>query len=357
MDLERRDYAEATDKLERAAAIHERFFAEDPYPYVSILLNLAEARTSAGQYEQAQAGLDRVEQVLAGIAEDLPKARNARAQLLKIRAWLLSDWKGDHDGAETLMIEAVELSREPDRPAAVAKMLSNLASVQAARGKLQEALASYEEVVELVRESHGADAIETATVLENAANVYFRMNKYDEALTRLSEVLAIRKRVFGEDSFMAARTGFNMAVVALRTGDSKRAVAEIDRVLPIFQKQLGGENPEMSALWRHRAECHLALGNAAMALADAERAATILEPRHPPTHPNRLRCMQVRAEVLRALGRDAEAKHLVNESLAQLDAGNPDQAKWIEKLRAMLESDAGDGAASQPATSSAPAAP
>lgn len=356
LNMYRREFPQAIDKLERAAAIRERTAAEEPLETASVLSNLTEAHIGAGQYESADTAIKRAERVLDRSSGGTRLAWNTRVRLLSMKARLLQNWKGDLAGAEEALTSGAQLAREHLAPANVAFSLNDLAQVQMQRGKLEEALNSQNEAIEIDRGTYGSESAETATALENSANVYFQMKNYDEALSRLSEVLAIRQHVFGNDSFLAARTGYNMAVVASKTGDARRAVEEFDRVLPIFEKQLGNDHPEVAVLLRTRAACRRDLGDLSTALADARRSADILAGKLPPTHPMRLSSAQVLAKILHQAGQGDEARRVVDESIEQLDADDPDQAQWIEKLRAVREPNA-DEAASQPATSSAPAAP
>ena len=156
-----------------------------------------------------------------------------------------ANWKGDLGEAERLSTEALDLYRRNGEPFLIADALNNLAVIKMHRGKLDEAIALYEEAIALTREVYGERHPHVAVRLENLGNVYMRQGEFDKTNALLDEVLAIRESAYGKDSAPAARTRFNMGVVASRSGRLRARLELIGSALDVFRKQSGRAEPRL----------------------------------------------------------------------------------------------------------------
>jgi CHAT domain-containing protein len=130
-----------------------------------------------------------------------------------------------YDGAETLLLQARELSRRlPDRRLE-AQVVGNLASVYQALGELKRALAFYNDPL-LTNEK--VAPFTWTNRLSNVAALYAELGKPDQALDAYRRVLA--SQFSGEES-LRLHARINMGQVLFQRGDTPAALEQLSRAL------------------------------------------------------------------------------------------------------------------------------
>ena len=132
--------------------------------------------------------------------------------------------KGDPKGADVHYQRALAILRKHRGPEhnQVIGLLNDVAMNYIVLSEFEQALATFNHVIDNQRLALGDVHPEVATSLENQANVLYRMKRLPEATTKLEETLSIRKKALGEDSMPVARTTFNLGMVYGDSGDLTR---------------------------------------------------------------------------------------------------------------------------------------
>ena len=308
---------------------------------------------SASRFPEAERQLDRATALL----DRMPGRRaRLRGRVLSERADLVRYWKNDLPEAERLSTQALDLYRKNGEPFLIADALGNLAVIKMHRNQLDEAIALYEEAIELTREVYGERHPHVAVRLENLGNVYLIRGELDKTNALLDEVLAIRESVYGKDSALAARTRFNMGVVAharrrLRARlavdrlDARRLAQEPGRAEPRLCDRAARARPRRRRSRRSRRA--RSRYEASLAIQDALAA---------PTAELRLKTLDALARVRCQLGSVDEGRQTAELALAALDRGNADHQKWIAIFESLIAK-CGGGSESERADLLAPSRP
>lgn len=154
------------------------------------------------------------------------------------------------DDAEELYREAVALRREVADPELLALSLNNFGLFLADRGKLDEAEASIQESLGLMRASRPEDDPELATVKSSLASLLHRQGKLEQATELLEQVLSTNLRVLGEDQPDLSIDRHNLGQLLLESGRFTDAEPLLERAAHDAQRLLGREHPTAWALAR-----------------------------------------------------------------------------------------------------------
>lgn len=175
---------------------------------------------------------------------------------------------GAPDEAETLLREALDLSRAPgvELHTAEAGVLSDLAAVHRSRGRFD------------VAESHAREALAMRRALGEPAGLADTLNglgmalhdggKAADAVAALEEGLRLARQAYGEDHTKTALAQCNVAMARHRAGEVETALREFRACVEARRRLLGDQHPYVG----------LALNNMALVYADrneydeAERA-------------------------------------------------------------------------------------
>lgn len=145
---------EAWRCLEEATALVKQYAGEDSYYFCVALQQLSAFYANAQLYEQA-----------------LEYALAAKENLLKTR---------------------------PDNKADMAGTLYKIGLIQERRGRFEEAVSHYEQVIRLAEEVYGKNHGLYAYYMNSLASGYKHLRQYDKALAYSIEALEIASRIFGE---------------------------------------------------------------------------------------------------------------------------------------------------------------
>jgi tetratricopeptide (TPR) repeat protein len=211
------------------------------------------------------------------------------------------------------------------------------------RGKLDEALALYEEALGQTRQLYGDRSPAAAITLENIGSLYSRRGEWDRNLATLTEVLSIREEVYGADSAPASRTRVNMGLALFKLGRIEQALEVIDVALAGCRKHYGEHSLEVAVVLSHRAACRQALGDLGSASRDFESALAILDAMDAPASEWRLATLLDIARLRCKQGSPDRARSSADLALAVLDPETPDHQEWIGKFEEAMASCAAGG--------------
>ena len=138
----------------------------------------------------------------------------------------------------------------PDHPDTLTAR-NNLAGAYRASGRLEEAITLYEQVFSGRRRVLGPDHRSTLTARDNLADTYWEAGRLDEAITLKKQILADAMRIMGADSPGASAARNNLAATYRDAGKLDEAITLYQENLDDVTRVMGPHHPETLAS-RHR---------------------------------------------------------------------------------------------------------
>ena len=244
---------------------------------------------------------------------------------------------GLHYEALTLdvAVAALEGTRAPDHPDTLASR-NNLAGAYREAGRLEEAIALYEQVLTDRTRVLDEDHPDTLTSRHNLAGAYREAGRLEEAIALFEQVLTDRTRVLGEDHPHTLASRNNLAYAYQEAGRLGQAIALYEQVLTDRTRVLGEDHPDTLASRNNLAYVYKRVDRLEEAIALYERVLTdrtrVLGEDHPDTLTSRnnlasayhaagrlteaiMRWQAVCADCLRILGPDHPLTATVHENL------------------------------------------
>ena len=134
----------------------------------------------------------------------------------------------------------------PDHPSALTSRL-NLASAYQAAGRLDEAITLYEQVFSGRSRVLGPDHRSTLTARDELAGAYREAGRFDEAITLKKQILADAMRIMGPDSPGASAARNNLAATYRDAGRLDEAITLYKQNLDNVARVMGPHHPETLA--------------------------------------------------------------------------------------------------------------
>lgn len=183
-----------------------------------------------------------------------------------------------HADAEQEARAALVVLREkvPESPLN-ASLTVNLGRALRAQGKLDDALAAYEQALAAKERTFGPDHIELAMVLNNLAGLH-AVRKHPEATLALHErAYAIRVKSLPADHADIAMSLVNLGHALQEIGRCRDAVVRYGEALVLEEKRFGAQAPALAEELTGLGECWVELGQPTSAVAPLERAVRLRE--------------------------------------------------------------------------------
>ena len=134
----------------------------------------------------------------------------------------------------------------PDHPDTLTAR-NNLAGAYRASGRLEEAITLYEQVFSGRSRVLGPDHRSTLTARDHLADTYWEAGRLDEAITLKKQILADAMRIMGPDSPGASAARNNLAATYRDAGRLDEAIALFEQNLDDVARTLGLNHPETLA--------------------------------------------------------------------------------------------------------------
>ena len=134
----------------------------------------------------------------------------------------------------------------PDHPSTLASRF-NLAGAYRASSRLEEAITLYEQVFSGRSRVLGPDHRSTLTARDHLADTYWEAGRLDEAITLKKQILADAMRIMGADSPGASAARNNLAATYRDAGRLHEAIPLFEQNLEDRTRTLGLDHPEVLA--------------------------------------------------------------------------------------------------------------
>ncbi len=280
--------------------------------FAAALVQRVRLASLAGRIDEAR----ELERDAQAAVQRLSGREDLQADLLATRGERLRA-EGRLQDALATFRDALELRRRVDGPrsAAVADLLVRVAVTKTRQGAFAEAQASLEEALPLVKQAFGADHPEVARVHVDLGNTHFRQGQYESAAAHHRQALALYEAAVGTEHLVLGAPLTNLGNVLRTMGRTDEALALHERALALAERTQG-ETARLSAYLGNLAESLLAQGRAKDAKVHADRAVALRAKLLPAGHPDNASSLTVQGEVLATLGRHAEAQAALGRALA-----------------------------------------
>lgn len=344
------NHAESNRLLDRGETILARLRGLDPAVAAELWVRWAGFQFSRDRPAAALASYQRAQALTPPTAFE--RVANIECRTIGVHVAL-----GQHAAVQALVVAA---ERNPHRVSetALAECFDRAATVHAARGEHERALASLDRAAAGYREREGADSANAWNTRRRRAGFLIDLGRVDDAAAALAQFLEFRERAgLAEDTATASAYGELARVQRLRSrmpqalaaatrelelraargrddvfqaaphanianlhallGDAaaaRRHYAEAERIVDRAQTRTMAP-----AIWLGHARWLIAWGEADAATERIDRAAQALVQRHGATHPE--------------LARIAYLRGLLRIARGDLDGGRTDLAAAIQRLR------------------------
>lgn len=192
--------------------------------------------------------------------------------------------------------DLVEIFKErlgPEHPY-VGILTKKLAYLNEDRGRYDEAILYYQQVLEIYEKNLGKknrgvdlviDDLAIAMASNDLANSYMGIGEYEKALTLQQKALDILQNKVDEDPLYLTFVQQNIAMTYQYLGQYNKAMELCQEALTVREARLGEEDLEVAKTAENLAVIHQQLGNYKEAFALAQRALNIREKKLGPKHP------------------------------------------------------------------------
>lgn len=285
---------------------------------------LATIAMDEGEFERARSLLEDV--VRARRREGQPRlVANALHELAR-----LERETGHLDRAETLFLEARELLGESDP-----KLLNNLGMLYHDQGRLQPAMESFRDAIDLGRRLYGEHHRSVASSLTNLGRSARQAGKFAAAAGAYGEVLEIYRHILPEDHFWVGIVLNNLGRLHREQGRYDAAEKELDDAYRIMRAAAGERQPRTLIAVHNRALVDLDRGRLAAAGEGFETMRRGIEEVLGPEHAYAASAHEALGAWHRRAGRASEAARSLRRAL-EIRIANQDSASDVRTARCRL---------------------
>ncbi|MBK6826194.1 MAG: CHAT domain-containing protein [Chitinophagaceae bacterium] len=300
-------------KYEQAEAIFlvlKNYHAAQSIPDQSVLQtlenNLGELYRHMGDYARAEPALENA----VRLAGSNPSAAYSLNNLALVQKALGKYNEAEKAYRKALQIYVSQGKREhPD----YTNPLNNLGELYRTMGRLQDAVYAFEEVISIRKKTLGTQHANYANALNNLALVEFAIGKYPDAEKHLEECLAIYKITLGEKDKFYANCLNNLASVYKANGSLLKAEATYQSCIRIYKATYGETSDKYGIYLGGLAGTYRQMKRYPEAIALTQQSLAILRNKLGEYHYDHIETEYNLAETYREAGQPAEAeKHYHN---------------------------------------------
>jgi tetratricopeptide (TPR) repeat protein len=284
-----------------------------------------------GEYPRALANLERA----LALRERHPDQQTELAESLHNYAAALW-WDGRYDQAEPLYERALEIRRGlfPGDHRLVAFSLTHLAACRLSQRRVQDARDLYQQALDMRRRLVGQEHEEVAQSLNNLAKTYIDTGEHDRAEQLFTQALDMIVRLKGEKHGGTAATSINLALCLYDRGDYAGARAASERARVILDALFPRGHHRVASAMVGVARSELALGSASEARRIATDARAMYQRHARANHPEFADALVVLGKANAATGQPGE--DLLRQALAVLEGVKPASPMRLALVKADL---------------------
>lgn len=202
----------------------------------------------------------------------------------------------------------------PDHPSTLTSRF-NLAGAYRASGRLEEAITLYEQVFSGRSRVLGPDHRSTLTSRDNLADTYWEAGRFDEAITLKKQILADAMRIMGPDSPGASAARLSLAATYRDAGRLNEAITLYQENLDDVARVMGPHHPDTLTARNRLAVAFRDAGRLDEAITLNQENLEEFTRLAGPDHPHTLSARNQLAGIYRDAGRLDEAIRLFEQNL------------------------------------------
>jgi tetratricopeptide (TPR) repeat protein/tRNA A-37 threonylcarbamoyl transferase component Bud32 len=197
----------------------------------------------------------------------------------------------------------------------LAHVLLDMSAAQVQLGRIDEAIASSSQALELRRQVYGEDHPQVAAALREVGNASAAAQDFDAALPKMQEALRIQRAASGGRSIDVAVLLDDIGRILRRRGDLDGAIRNHTDALEIWQEVLGDPHADLAVSLLNIGYTLVAAGRYEDALAQQRRALAMFEAALGAEHPYLVYASNSVGSSLVELSRFAEARPVLEHAL------------------------------------------
>ncbi len=378
----RREYSEALARYEEALGIHSSLFEEPHHKIAATLTYVATCQNSLGRFEAAlsteRRALDMFKAIfpvghpavlvasnnLAGHLSRVGKHQEALELNLEVLKGLTHQSEGKDSlprvnsmmkvaanlealgqvddafrQAGTSLSMARRLIKEDDP--FLASIIKGMAYRTKSSGRHADALALFDEALDMQRRRHPLGDLSTADTLSEKGTLHGELGQIAEILSCSDEAYSIAKRIFKRPHPDLAGWINNLGFALDAVGQSAKALPHLVNAREMYQLLYPGDYPETAMALSNEAHCLHTLGRFDEALPKFKGASEMIQRLFPENHPAVARVIDNVGFCLMSLGRSGDALPLLRQALRltqSVDGGdNQDLARYLNNTANALK--------------------
>ncbi len=281
---QRVDALVAAGRMIEAAELAETMLGDDADATPAERLSAATAFDRAGRYADAERELTTAVHD-AEADGDTVGVVHAAARLITVVG---SELDRPEDGERWGRHAWAALARVDDDGTLGAEVHEHLGRLAMGRGQWQRALDHFEQSSRMLVAARPDDELRRATLLASAAGARINLGSYVDAIAGFDEVIEIQRALLGEGHPALAMTRHNLSIALSLTGDQRRAREECTRALDAWTIAYGGKHPDLALGEQTLASICRNAGDLGCAIDHAERAVALRTELAGPDHPDTL---------------------------------------------------------------------
>ncbi len=269
----------------------ERDRAEATADFWAQLFEQTDPVASAEAVPSVDALLDRAHAELTATDSDLPASTRARLLgVISTSYWNLAEQQRAREAAEAAVTAVESSSAQPGEAAMAWKQLANIAM---ALGDAAAARAAADEALGAMAAAPAMPAAERAQILDAHALVLEMEGRLEEAAAAMEQVIELQQTLPLAEVIVDHATAWgNLAFMYFNLGRAaeapeswfERAAEGIERSLALLERRFGPNHPRVGFMRNASGALNLERGRPQAALADFRAAARIAEKTLPPGH-------------------------------------------------------------------------
>ena len=210
---------------------------QKPIVRATLLFKMGEVYLKLGDYPAAQELLGESIELLRRYGGDHPDLATALHDLATVH-----HFSGELESAEALVREAIDLRRRLGLVDDLIKPTNSLAAILGARGRFEEAAASFRENLALRRAKLGEHHPNVATSLRSLGTTLFNAGDLEGAEPYLRQAHALRLELFGSEHTEVAKTLLSLGRLEHARGRLDEAEIHLKEALRIRHRNLGEDH-------------------------------------------------------------------------------------------------------------------
>lgn len=266
------EYDLAREQANRALDLISDLAADDYTEHIRAYTNLGLIVSEYARYDEALELLDKAYNLI----DDPSVSPFLKTTVLGSIGYLQDDL-GHYDEALAYYEESLDIINTLEDPpkGRLAKLYNNIGYTYTNKGQFRTALQFYKKELELNLEVKGDRHPDVAIAYINIGSSYYRRGDYGQALLYFRRSLDTALSAHGKEHVMTAIIYDNLALCQLKTGNYFKAISNFEQAIDINKSLFGSDHPELAINLKNLARAYASLKDYRRSLGYTQKALNI----------------------------------------------------------------------------------